>query len=259
MDDSKKRQRLGVLGSCLVHVCLLLLLSLSGLLSLQPNLADDIVEVSLYGGGGGGGNDAGDEDISAEEEAAEAEEQTAEELAEADAIWQQDKNTTPAVAPKPKKVTQKPTTNKKKSPYPYTGGSGTGVGSGHGSGIGPGTGSGSGGGNGSGHGTGNGSGIGPGDGIYGSPAIPPRITYNPQPSYPTAERNAGITGTAVLRLLVAKNGSVEAVDIKSSSGNANLDQAAVNACYRWRFTSAKNATGQNVRCYISVPITFRLK
>ena len=141
-------------------------------------------------------------------------------------------------------------------------GSGTGQGSGHGSGTGPGTGSGSGGGNGSGHGTGNGSGTGSGSGGgsgNASVAYMPRIVRKVDPVYPSAERNAGITGSGVVRLLVNTNGTVDEVTLVSSSGNANLDQAGINAAYKWRFTSAIGTNGQKVRCYLRLPFTFRLK
>ena len=131
---------------------------------------------------------------------------------------------------------------------------------GHGSGVGPGTGSGSGGGNGSGHGTGNGSGSGSGSGNgTGAVAVMPRIIRKIDPVYPAAERNAGITGSGVVRLLVNTNGTVDEVTLVSSSGNANLDQAGINAAYKWRFTSAVGTNGQKVRCYLRLPFTFRLR
>lgn len=34
---------------------------------------------------------------------------------------------------------------------------------------------------------------------------------------------------------------------------------AVDACYGWRFSGAKNGVGQKIRCYTYVPITFRLR
>lgn len=167
-----------------------------------------------------------------------------------EAIWKNDENKPQPVHKKSavKKVARK--------------GSGTGQGSGHGSGVGPGTGSGSGGGNGSGHGTGNGSGTGSGSGGgsgNASVAVMPRIIRKIDPVYPAAERNAGITGSGVVRLLVNTNGTVDEVTLVSSSGNANLDQAGINAAYKWRFTSAVGTNGQKVRCYLRLPFTFRLR
>ena len=74
-----------------------------------------------------------------------------------------------------------------------------------------------------------------------------------------AVSNAGIGGTVMLRLLVGTDGLVESVTVLFSSGNANLDAAATSAIKRWKFTSARNQAGRNVRCYLSIPITFRIK
>ena len=107
-------------------------------------------------------------------------------------------------------------------------------------------------GNGSGYGSGNGNG-------NGAVAVMPRIIRKIDPVYPAAERNAGITGSGVVRLLVNTNGTVDEVTLVSSSGNANLDQAGINAAYKWRFTSAVGTNGQKVRCYLRLPFTFRLR
>lgn len=226
--NSGQRSRIGFIGSIVTHIFILLFVSFVGLFNLSHPPANDIVEVSLFGGGGGGGNDSDIEDSNANDEENSTEEDV------------QEEPTPDAV----KKVARK--------------GSGTGQGSGHGSGVGPGTGSGSGGGNGSGHGTGNGSGYGSGNG-NGAVAVMPRIIRKIDPVYPAAERNAGITGSGVVRLLVNTNGTVDEVTLVSSSGNANLDQAGINAAYKWRFTSAVGTNGQKVRCYLRLPFTFRLR
>ena len=107
-----------------------------------------------------------------------------------------------------------------------------------------------------GSGTGSGSGGGSGNA---SVAVMPRIVRKVDPTYPAAERNAGITGSGVVRLLVNTDGTVDEVTLVSSSGNANLDQAGINAAYKWRFTSAIGTNGQKVRCYLRLPFTFKLK
>lgn len=80
-----------------------------------------------------------------------------------------------------------------------------------------------------------------------------------QPSYPSSARSASIEGTTTVRILVGYDGEVESVIVAESSGNAALDAAAVDACYGWRFSGAKNGVGQKIRCYTYVPITFRLR
>ncbi|MCC8158853.1 MAG: TonB family protein [Phascolarctobacterium sp.] len=80
-----------------------------------------------------------------------------------------------------------------------------------------------------------------------------------QPNYPGSARSASIEGTTTVRILVGYEGEVESVVVAESSGNAALDAAAVDACYSWRFSGAKNGVGQKIRCYTYVPITFRLR
>lgn len=246
--NSGQRSRIGFIGSIVTHIFILLFVSFVGLFNISHQPASDIVEVSLFGGGGGGGgNDADIEDNTGADEATTEEDVQEEETPQPDAIWQNDENKAKPV--EKKKAAVKRAVKK---------GSGTGQGSGHGSGVG----SGSGGGNGSGHGTGNGSGTGSGSGGgsgNASVAIMPRIVRKIDPVYPAAERNAGITGSGVVRLLVNTNGTVDEVTLVSSSGNANLDQAGINAAYKWRFTSAVGTNGQKVRCYLRLPFTFRLR
>ncbi len=244
MMDEKRRRNWGFAGSAIIHVLIFLIVSFTGLFQFT-HAQENIVEVTFFGGGGGGGSDNAGVIEETEPEAAAAVEETS----DSDAIFEANKEEKPAVV---KKQQVKPVVKSSGK------GKGTGQGSGTGSGIGPGSGSGSGGGHGSGHGTGTGSGSGPGSGITSSPAVPPRIIKSYQPPYPSAERNAGVEGTVSIRLLIGTDGSVEDVTVTSSSGNANLDNAAVAACRKWRFTAAKNSSGLPVRCYASIPIIFKI-
>lgn len=244
MMDEKRRRNWGFAGSAIIHVLIFLIVSFTGLFQFT-HAQENIVEVTFFGGGGGGGSDNAGVIEETEPEAAAAVEETS----DSDAIFEANKEEKPAVV---KKQQVKPVVKS------IGKGKGTGQGSGTGSGIGPGSGSGSGGGHGSGHGTGTGSGSGPGSGITSSPAVPPRIIKSYQPPYPSAERNAGVEGTVSIRFLIGTDGSVEDVTVTSSSGNANLDNAAVAACRKWRFTAAKNSSGLPVRCYASIPIIFKI-
>lgn len=244
MMDEKRRRNWGFAGSAIIHVLIFLIVSFTGLFQFT-HAQENIVEVTFFGGGGGGGSDNSGVIEETEPEAAAAVEETS----DSDAIFEANKEEKPAVV---KKQQVKPVVKSSGK------GKGTGQGSGTGSGIGPGSGSGSGGGHGSGHGTGTGSGSGPGSGITSSPAVPPRIIKSYQPPYPSAERNAGVEGTVSIRFLIGTDGSVEDVTVTSSSGNANLDNAAVAACRKWRFTAAKNSSGLPVRCYASIPIIFKI-
>ena len=238
MMDEKRRRNWGFAGSAIIHVLIFLIVSFTGLFQFT-HAQENIVEVTFFGGGGGGGSDNAGVIEETEPEAAAAVEETS----DSDAIFEANKEEKPAVV---KKQQVKPVVKSSGK------GKGTGQGSGTGSGIGPG------GGHGSGHGTGTGSGSGPGSGITSSPAVPPRIIKSYQPPYPSAERNAGVEGTVSIRFLIGTDGSVEDVTVTSSSGNANLDNAAVAACRKWRFTAAKNSSGLPVRCYASIPIIFKI-
>lgn len=251
--DSKQRRNISWGGSVLFHILIVLVIAFTGILHSQQ-LKEDIVEIAFVGGGGGGGSGDGSdisENVITDEISGEEVTPLQEEIPVKDAITE---NTTTAK----QSLMQKNITKKQIAAGKSSSGRGTGIGSGNGSGIGPGSGSGSGGGHGSGHGTGT-SGIGPGNGIASNPAIPPRIIKSVQPVYPMAERNAKIEGTATVRFLINTDGSVEEVIVVASSGNSNLDAAAVTACYKWKFTSARNMSGQNIRCYANMPITFKIR
>lgn len=242
--DSKQRRNISWSGSVLFHILIVLVIAFTGILHSQQ-LKEDIVEIAFVGGGGGGGSDIS-ENVITDEISGEEVTSLQEEIPVEDAITEN--TTTAKQSPMQKNITKKQIAAGKSSS-----GRGTGIGSGNGSGIGPGSGSGSGGGHGSGHKTGTGS------GIASNPAIPPRIIKSVQPVYPMAERNAKIEGTATVRFLINTDGSVEEVIVVASSGNSNLDAAAVTACYKWKFTSARNMSGQNIRCYANMPITFKIR
>ncbi len=83
------------------------------------------------------------------------------------------------------------------------------------------------------------------------------VLYSPRPVYPAAARSAGIEGLTVLRMEVRPNGSVGAVEVVTSSGHAELDEAAAAAVRRWKFVPLKVA-GQPVVAQVEQAISFRL-
>lgn len=239
--DAKKRSKYGLAGSVAAHVILLLALAASGIFAAVSR--ESITEITVFGGGGGGGSSV---------EAAAVEQQgAAPQNVDSDAITENRKEKLPQVQPAPQQ-----TTKKQAAVQGHKGGKGSGQGNGTGSGTGAGNGSGSGGGQGSGHGKGVGAGI--GDGIATNPAVAPKILRSVSPVYPETQRLTGVTGTVRLRLLIGTDGVVESVSVISSSGSRPLDNAAVNACQKWRFAAAKNEAGQKVRCYWEIPIRFDL-
>lgn len=235
--QAKARQRFGFCGSLIIHFILFVALAFSGVFAMQPPVADADTVVFFDAGGGGGGG--GDEAVA---DAADDGEEQVEEVVEEETITLPDGKIEHKQVVK-HVVKHVPAGAKKGS----GGGHGTGHGTGTGSGIGAGSGSGSGGGHGAGHGTGVGDGAGPG--IARNPKVPPRVASTVAPVYPQALRDAGIGGRVVVRGVVGIDGRVESAVVVRSSGNSTLDNNALSAFYKWRFSAAKNDAGQKVRCY----------
>lgn len=234
--QAKARHRFGFCGSLILHFILFVALAFSGVFAMQPPAADADTVVFFDAGGGGGG---GDEAVA---DAADDGEEQVEDVVEEETITLPDGKIEHKQVVK-HVVKHVPAGAKKGS----GGGHGTGHGTGTGSGIGPGSGSGSGGGHGAGHGTGIGDGVGPG--IARNPKVPPRVASTAAPVYPQALRDAGIGGRVVVRGVIGTDGLVESAEVVRSSGNSTLDNNALSAFYKWRFSAAKNDAGQKVRCY----------
>lgn len=231
--QAKARQRFGFCGSLIIHFILFVALAFSGVFAMQPPVADADTVVFFDAGGGGGGG--GDEAVA---DAADDGEEQVEEVVEEETI------TLPDGKIEHKQVVKHVV---KHVPAGAKKGSGSGSGGGHGTGHGTGSGSGSGGGHGAGHGSGIGDGAGPG--IARNPKVPPRVVSTAAPVYPQALRDAGIGGRVVVRGVVGIDGRVESAVVVRSSGNSTLDNNAISAFYKWRFSAAKNDAGQKVRCY----------
>jgi protein TonB len=130
---------------------------------------------------------------------------------------------------------------------------------------GPGTGGGAGTGNGTGIGEGEGTGIGPGSGggtgggpyRPGSGVTPPTLLTEIKPDYTEAARRSGITGDVVLEIVVRSDGSVGAIKLLSGLGSG-LDQRAIDAVRRWRFSPARRH-GTPVDVLVEVAVEFRLR
>lgn len=239
--QAKARQRFGFCGSLIIHFILFVALAFSGVFAMQPPVADADTVVFFDAGGGGGGG--GDEAVA---DAADDGEEQVEEVVEEETITLPDGKIEHKQVVK-HVVKHVPAGAKKGSGSGSGGGHGSGHGTGTGSGIGAGSGSGSGGGHGAGHGSGIGDGAGPG--IARNPKVPPRVAATAAPVYPQALRDAGIGGRVVVRGVIGIDGRVESAEVVRSSGNSTLDNNALSAFYKWRFSAAKNDAGQKVRCY----------
>lgn len=238
--QAKARHRFGFCSSLIIHFILFVALAFSGVFAMQPPAADADNVVFFDAGGGGGGG--GDEAVA---DAADDGEEQVEEVVEEEMITLPDGKIEHKQVVK-HVVKHVPAGVKKGSGSGSGGGHGTGHGTGTGSGIGSGSGSGSGG-HGAGHGSGVGDGAGPG--IARNPKVPPRVVSTAAPVYPQALRDAGIGGRVVVRGVVGIDGRVESAVVVRSSGNSTLDNSALSAFYKWRFSAAKNDAGQKVRCY----------
>lgn len=99
-------------------------------------------------------------------------------------------------------------------------------------------------------GTGSGSGAGAsgGDGGagLGAASAPPRerveasLRSEAKPEYPQELIDDDVEGTVTIKILVAADGSVEAVNVESSSGYRAMDQAAIAAGWRFQFNPGDN-------------------
>ncbi len=70
---------------------------------------------------------------------------------------------------------------------------------------------------------------------------------NPAPAYPQLSRRLKEQGTVLLEILILPDGTVGEVRVKESSGFKRLDETAVKAVKRWRYTPARRG---------NVPIEF---
>ncbi|MDD5249839.1 MAG: energy transducer TonB [Rhodocyclaceae bacterium] len=94
-----------------------------------------------------------------------------------------------------------------------------------------------------------------------APVSPPRYDAayfdNPAPAYPPAARRRRIEGTVLLDVVVGADGRPSAVAVAVSSGEEQLDCAALTAVRTWRFVPARRGT-EPVAAQVRVPLRFRL-
>ena len=81
---------------------------------------------------------------------------------------------------------------------------------------------------------------------------------NPPPVYPRQSKRMGEQGTVVVRVLIGLQGSAEKAEIRTSSGFARLDQAALETVQRWRYVPGKR-NGSPEAMWFNVPVRFILE
>lgn len=78
-----------------------------------------------------------------------------------------------------------------------------------------------------------------------------------QRSYPAQLREAGVEGTVVLWIYVDEAGQVQRPRVKTSSGHAPMDDAAISVAGRMQFTPAMNRD-KKTPVWVSQAITFQI-
>ncbi|HEY3225410.1 MAG TPA: energy transducer TonB [Planctomycetota bacterium] len=113
-------------------------------------------------------------------------------------------------------------------------------------------GTGGGGGRGTGTEAGTGSGSRTGKGAAGTAAV---AIKSPPPEYPEGARRRNIEGAVTIKLYVADDGSVWDLKVAESSGNGELDEAALAAVRKWKYRPLSPGAGMAV----AVRFVFRLE
>ncbi|MBN2057757.1 MAG: energy transducer TonB [Candidatus Saganbacteria bacterium] len=90
------------------------------------------------------------------------------------------------------------------------------------------------------------------------PIVPPRVTFKVLPQYPVRALEQEIEGTTVLSIQVGLSGAAEDIMVKSSSGSAELDEAAKASVAQWKFSPATQG-GTALASRFEVPVSFRLQ
>ncbi len=96
-----------------------------------------------------------------------------------------------------------------------------------------------------------------GERIYRYYERPPQLVKQVEPEYPDVARQLGLEGTVILELVIEKDGHVSHVKVLRGV-HPLLDEAAVQAAYKLKFTPAYNKD-MPVRCYATWPIRFSLE
>jgi len=77
--------------------------------------------------------------------------------------------------------------------------------------------------------------------------------------YPRDARRKKVQGRTVITVTIGNNGRVLDGFVSQSSGNSSLDQAALRAARKYRFTAAINALGQAMKSLKKIPFDFHLQ
>ncbi|HEX6863477.1 MAG TPA: energy transducer TonB, partial [Thermoanaerobaculia bacterium] len=84
---------------------------------------------------------------------------------------------------------------------------------------------------------------------------PPKVVYKLAPEYPESAREAKAEGDVVLEIVIDEQGRVRNPTVAKSSGNADLDQEALETIPEWTFQPA-TLEGKPVAVYFTITIRF---
>jgi protein TonB len=87
--------------------------------------------------------------------------------------------------------------------------------------------------------------------------IRPEMIYEYKADYPRLARQAGITGTVWVNVLLDEQGNVIDAIIAKSSGTKSLDDAALQAAPKNKFKPGIQ-NGRPVKCWVTYPVEFKL-
>jgi TonB family protein len=85
---------------------------------------------------------------------------------------------------------------------------------------------------------------------------PPALVDKVMPVYPDVAKHAGISGTVVLEVVVARDGKIQ--DARVIQSVPVLDSAAVEAVRKWRYRPARDRSGRPLAVYFRISVRFEL-
>ena len=86
----------------------------------------------------------------------------------------------------------------------------------------------------------------------------PLYRENPPPEYPALARRRHLVGTVILEVSVSKDGRVEQLEVRESSGYQVLDKSALRAVRKWLFEPGRRGNVP-VAMEVLVPVRFILR
>ncbi len=88
--------------------------------------------------------------------------------------------------------------------------------------------------------------------------VKPEPIYIPELEYPELARKAGIEGRVIIKMEIDVDGAIMEAQISQSSGNQNLDEAALDLTRRCRFKPGLQHQ-KPVRVWVYMPVDYSLK